>query len=207
MEKRTARFAACGDLMRPGKDFNTEHTSSYPPSATALRTLLAESAYHGLYAEDWDVSGAFLRAPRTFYVPPEPKPIQKTPARSNGEPTMLPGTIAVANKARQRAPDARFIREHRRTLQVKHGGGQEPLQPNPPAFIFVCPYTKKIARLLSSTDDFLISTESMKLLSEWRQKFNQKWQVTVRSQVRQHLGMRIENCQRSIHSNQKPKTN
>ncbi len=177
--------------MRPGKDFNTEHTSSYPPSATALRILLAESAYHGLHVEDWDVSGAFLRAPRIFHVQPEPKPILKTPARSNGEPTMLPGTIAVANKARQGAPDARFIREHNRKLQVKQWGWTE-LSSEPSAFVFVCPYTKKIARLLSSTDDFFISTESMKLFSEWRQNFNQNLQVTVRSTVRPHLGMRIE---------------
>ncbi len=170
--------------MKPGKDFHLEHTSSYTPSATALRILPAEFAYHGLHIEALDFPGAFMRAPHIVHGQPEPRQTLKTPAWSNSEPTMPPGTIAIANKALQRASDAGFIWEHQ--------WGWTELSSGLSAFIFVFPYTKKIARLLCSTDDFLVSTESMKLLSEWRQKFNEKWQVSVRSPVRQQLGMRIE---------------
>eukprot|EP00171_Calliarthron_tuberculosum_P005367 IDg5367t1 len=191
LEMRKARCAVRGDLMRSGFDYNVDHISSHSPSPTAIRILLAEAAYNDHYLEAWDVPGAYMRAPRVVHNEPEPRQTMSTPPWSSGAPTMQADQVAVADKAVPGAPDAGWLWERHRNEKLK-GWGWSQLTAEPSAFIYKCPNTGHVARMLCSTDDFLVTAESRSLITWWYSKLQSEWQITRRSPVTQHLGIKIE---------------
>lgn len=186
LDRFSARCTVRGDLMKPGKHYNPSKTAAQTPSHTAHRIFYADAAINSAYVESYDVPNAYPRAPSD----PDYPTFLKQPPRSDGSLT-YPNQDIRLDGAQQGAPDAGNRWERHRN-SVFQNLGWKGLASEPSAFLYDCPRTKEKARLLASTDDFVVSSTSLALLERLRKQLMQTWNVTVQSPVKQHAGLKVD---------------
>lgn len=184
LEKRSARCAVRGDLMEPGVHYDPDRTAAQTPSHSGLRIFYAAAARAGDYIESYDVPGAYPRAD----TDPDYVVYMRQPARADGSMT-YPGKVMRLDKAQQGAPDAGHRWEKHRNVNFADLGWTV-LKSEPSAYYIT--EGRTYARLLASTDDFIISSNSLEYLAKHRAAFRKLWDVTVQSPVQQHAGIKVD---------------
>ena len=188
----SVRYAARGDLMTPYVHFDPAHTSAQTPSHTAHRLMYAEAARRNEVLESYDVPGAYARAP----ADPRFKVRLHQPRRADGTYTK-PGHDVLIINAQQGVPDAgNRWQLHRNTIFRKLGW--KPLSSEPSAFIIRSPDQRSYARLLATTDDFLLASNNASYLHTLRDEFVDAWDISIQTPVIQHAGLKVVRTPTSI---------
>jgi Reverse transcriptase (RNA-dependent DNA polymerase) len=185
LEKRSARCAVRGDRYKPNVHYDPMRTAAQTPSHTAQRLFYAAAAVSHEYIESYDVPGAYPRAPND----PKFRVVMRQPPRADGSLTH-PGCNVLLSKAAQGAPDAGYLWErHRNDTLLRLGWLQ--VKSEPSAFLHRSSDGASYARLLASTDDFLVSTNDPEYLSTLRGHLQHEWNATVQSPLTQHAGIKV----------------
>jgi hypothetical protein len=186
LDKRSVRFAARGDLMIPGVHYDPSRTAAQTPSHTAMRLFFATSALQNEHLESNDVPGAYARAD----TDPNFRVYMVQQPRSNGTYT-VPDMVLRLDKAQQGPPDAGYRWGKHRNDTLRRFG-RNVLKTAPAAYYIENQDGSKHARLLASTDDFVISSSfCIAYLDEQRNKFKQECLITLQFPVTQHAGINI----------------
>lgn len=183
LERRSARCTVRGDLMLPGIHFDPAKTFAQSPSYVAQRLFYAHVAVNGEELEEWNVPAAYPRAE----TDPNFVNFLRQPKRSDGSLT-FPGCHFQICRAQQGAPDAGFCWEEHRDRRLAALGWKK-LKSEPGAFIIT--RGNSTARLLCSTDDFLVSSNDSTFLSFLRKQLQNEWNITVQQPVTQHTGIAV----------------
>eukprot|EP00173_Palmaria_palmata_P004659 Plantae.Rhodophyta-Palmaria_palmata.ctg6789.p1 GENE.Plantae.Rhodophyta-Palmaria_palmata.ctg6789~~Plantae.Rhodophyta-Palmaria_palmata.ctg6789.p1 ORF type:complete len:238 (+),score=3.70 Plantae.Rhodophyta-Palmaria_palmata.ctg6789:464-1177(+) len=175
LEKRSAQCAVRGDLMRPGVHYDDAKTNVQSPSYATQRLLYANAALEDHDIESWDVPSAYPRAD----TDPNFQVFLRQPKRANGTYTHLGCHFEIC-KAHQGAPDAGHRWEKHRDFRLVSLGWTR-IRSEPDAFIRT--NGKHSARLLASTDDFLVSCSDPVFLSTLRHELQLEWDITIQDQT------------------------
>jgi hypothetical protein len=171
LERRKARYAVRGDGIPPGVDFDEMRTTSYLPSQSERRFLLAVAAAEGAAVQSWDVPGAYMRA---LADPRYRVTMQQSP---NFDGTLAaPGKDSVIRRVMPWAPDANALWEHFRDYWLKNWGWTQVLS-EPIMFIQeVGP--GQHARMEADNNDFLITAPTEDHIDRLARPLEEAWQIT-----------------------------
>jgi Reverse transcriptase (RNA-dependent DNA polymerase) len=111
----------------------------------------------------------------------------RQPLRSDGT-YAYPGQVLRLDKAQQGTADAGYRREGHRNRVCKRLGWTA-LKSEPSAYL-ICRGTA-YARMLASTDDFIVASNCPVLLKEQREAFKRECNITLQDPVSQHAGVKI----------------
>lgn len=181
----SVRYAARGDLMQPNVHYDPAQTSAQTPSHAAHRMLYAEAARRREFMESYDVPGAYARAP----ADPRYKVRLHQPRRADGLYTKAGHDVLIVN-AQQGVPDAGNRWEKHRNAIFRRRGWRA-LSSEPSAFRITSADGKSYARLLATTDDFILTSNNLAYLHHLRDAFVDEWDITVQSPVDQHAGLKV----------------
>jgi hypothetical protein len=112
----------------------------------------------------------------------------KQPIISNGTERALV-MVAVMDKAMREACDANIIWvEHRDKRIISWGWTKLDAEPSK----FYITHLDKFIRMVTDTDDFLVSTNCGSYLAQQRLRFESERQITIQSLAHQHTNLRLD---------------
>jgi Reverse transcriptase (RNA-dependent DNA polymerase) len=150
-----------------------------------MRLFFATAALQNEHLESYDVAGAYRRADSdpnfTVYM------VQ--PPRSDGTYT-VPDKVIRLDKAQKGTSDAGYRWEKHRNDTFRRFG-RNVFKTEPSAYYIENHDGSNYARLLASTNDFVIFSNCIAFLAEQRDKLVQEWQITVQFPVTHLAGIKI----------------